>query len=80
LLFLNLVLFTFQNASQFEPPRRLIKQTARHRQMSVRRSDYVDVMNQFLADEFCGAFRQLEVTVFTMFASLACTARALDLC
>jgi hypothetical protein len=77
---LNFVLFTFQDASQLKPPRRLIKQTARHRQMSVSRSDYVDVMNQFLADEFRRAFRQFKVTVFTVVTSFACTAWALDLC
>jgi hypothetical protein len=51
LFFLNLVFFTFQDASQLKPPRRLIKQSASHWQMSVDRSNYVNILNQFMANK-----------------------------
>jgi hypothetical protein len=49
---LDFVLFAFQNASQLKPPRRLIKQSARHWEMSVGRSNYVNILNQFMANKF----------------------------
>jgi hypothetical protein len=51
LFFLNLVFFTFQDASQLKPPRRLIEQTARHWQMSVSRSNYVNILNQIMTNK-----------------------------
>jgi hypothetical protein len=48
---LDFVLFAFQDASQLKPPRRLIKQSARHWQMSVSRSNYVDVLNQIMTNK-----------------------------
>jgi hypothetical protein len=40
----------------------------------------VNVVNQLLTDEFCRAFCQFKVTVFTVFAPFATTTWALNMC